>query len=158
MSGVAFVLDDADLAGLGDQEISAGHSHVGGPEFLAQMRPRQSGQLARVGSAGDVKIFAEQSRNRFDILVHDRRHQMAGPVVADLHDEFTQIGFDDIQSAAYSTPSLTTVRQPLADLAERAVSLLVEAATRPPQPHAAVLGDLPAALVIRDSTQVFGRA
>jgi DNA-binding LacI/PurR family transcriptional regulator len=64
------------------------------------------------------------------------------------------VGFDDGLWATACRPALTTVRQPLADLAERAVSLLVEAATRPPQPHPGVLGDLPAALVIRDSTQV----
>jgi DNA-binding LacI/PurR family transcriptional regulator len=67
------------------------------------------------------------------------------------------VGFDDGLWATACRPALTTVRQPLADLAERAVSLLVEAATRPHQPHTAVQGDLPAALVIRDSTQVIGR-
>jgi len=71
--------------------------------------------------------------------------------------DLSVVGFDDGLWATTCRPALTTVRQPLADLAERAVSLLVEAATRPPQPHAGVLGDLPAALVIRDSTQVIGR-
>jgi len=71
--------------------------------------------------------------------------------------DISVVGFDDGLWATACRPALTTVRQPLADLAERAVSLLVEAATRPPQPHAPVLGDLPAALVIRDSTQVIGR-
>jgi DNA-binding LacI/PurR family transcriptional regulator len=71
--------------------------------------------------------------------------------------DISVVGFDDGLWATACRPALTTVRQPLADLAERAVSLLVEAATRPPQPHAAVLGDLPAALVIRDSTQVIRR-
>jgi DNA-binding LacI/PurR family transcriptional regulator len=67
------------------------------------------------------------------------------------------IGFDDGLWASVCRPALTTVRQPLADLAERAVSLLVEAATRPAQNQAAVLSNLPAALVIRDSTQVPAR-
>jgi DNA-binding LacI/PurR family transcriptional regulator len=72
--------------------------------------------------------------------------------------DISVVGFDDGLWATACRPALTTVRQPLADLAERAVSLLVEAATRPPQQHAAFLGDLPAALVIRDSTQVIAQA
>ncbi len=72
--------------------------------------------------------------------------------------DLSVVGFDDGLWATTCRPALTTVRQPLADLAERAVSLLVEAATRPPQPQPGFLGDLPAALVIRDSTQIIGRA
>src|ERR1039458_6746142 len=72
--------------------------------------------------------------------------------------DLSVVGFDDGLWATTCRPALTTVRQPLADLAERAVGLLIEAATRPPQPHSGVLSDLPAALVIRDSTQVIGRA
>jgi LacI family transcriptional regulator len=36
------------------------------------------------------------------------------------------VGFDDIQSAAYATPSLTTVRQPLAEMGKRAAQILLE--------------------------------
>jgi LacI family transcriptional regulator, repressor for deo operon, udp, cdd, tsx, nupC, and nupG len=68
------------------------------------------------------------------------------------------VGFDDGLWATVCRPALTTVRQPLADLAERAVSLLVEAATRPAQTHPALPSNLAAALVIRDSTQVPARA
>jgi DNA-binding LacI/PurR family transcriptional regulator len=68
------------------------------------------------------------------------------------------VGFDDGLWATVCRPALTTVRQPLADLAEQAVSLLVEAATRPAQGHAGLSSSLAAALVIRDSTQVLGRA
>lgn len=67
------------------------------------------------------------------------------------------VGFDDGLWASVCRPALTTVRQPLSDLAERAVSLLVEAATRPAQQHVAMASNLAAALVIRDSTQVVGR-
>ncbi len=70
--------------------------------------------------------------------------------------DLSVVGFDDGMWATACRPALTTVRQPLADLAERAVSLLVEAATRPPSPHARFVGDMPAALVIRDSTRVLG--
>ena len=36
------------------------------------------------------------------------------------------VGFDDIQSAAYSTPSLTTVRQPLLEMGRRGAQILLE--------------------------------
>jgi DNA-binding LacI/PurR family transcriptional regulator len=36
------------------------------------------------------------------------------------------VGFDDIQSAAYSTPSLTTVRQPLREMGQRGARVLLE--------------------------------
>ena len=36
------------------------------------------------------------------------------------------VGFDDIQSAAYATPSLTTVRQPLAEMGKRGAQILLE--------------------------------
>ena len=36
------------------------------------------------------------------------------------------VGFDDILSAAYATPSLTTVRQPLAEMGKRGAQILLE--------------------------------
>jgi len=36
------------------------------------------------------------------------------------------VGFDDIQSAAYSTPSLTTVRQPLTEMGKRGAEILLD--------------------------------
>ncbi|HEX8710345.1 MAG TPA: LacI family DNA-binding transcriptional regulator [Terracidiphilus sp.] len=36
------------------------------------------------------------------------------------------VGFDDILSAAYATPSLTTVRQPLAEMGKRGAQVLLE--------------------------------
>lgn len=36
------------------------------------------------------------------------------------------VGFDDIQSAAYSTPSLTTVRQPLLEMGKRGAQVLLD--------------------------------
>jgi DNA-binding LacI/PurR family transcriptional regulator len=36
------------------------------------------------------------------------------------------VGFDDIMSAAYATPSLTTVRQPLAEMGRRGAKVLLE--------------------------------
>jgi DNA-binding LacI/PurR family transcriptional regulator len=68
-------------------------------------------------------------------------------------EELSIIGFDDGPWATACWPALTTVRQPLADLAERAVSLIVEAATHPGERMRLGGSDLPAAIVIRESTR-----
>jgi DNA-binding LacI/PurR family transcriptional regulator len=70
-------------------------------------------------------------------------------------DDLSIIGFDDGPWATACWPALTTVRQPLADLAERAVSLIVEAATHPGDRLRAGGRDLPAAIVIRESTRAY---
>src|SRR5215469_802101 len=45
------------------------------------------------------------------------------------------VGFDDIQSAAYSTPSLTTVRQPLFEMGQRGAQILLERIANRDTPH-----------------------
>jgi DNA-binding LacI/PurR family transcriptional regulator len=61
------------------------------------------------------------------------------------------VGFDDIQSAAYSTPSLTTVRQPLLEMGKRGAQILLEriANSNSEQPPEVVMAP---ELVIREST------
>lgn len=71
-------------------------------------------------------------------------------------EDISIVGFDDGPWASVCRPALTTVRQPLADLAERAVSLIVEAATHPGRSPRPTRGDFPAAIVIRESTQALG--
>lgn len=67
--------------------------------------------------------------------------------------DFSVVGFDDGMWASAARPELTTVRQPLGELAERAVGLIIEGATAPGKAILPVQSDMPAALVIRDSTR-----
>lgn len=61
------------------------------------------------------------------------------------------VGFDDIQSAAYATPSLTTVRQPLMEMGKRGAQILLERiADREKEIPAEVT--MTPELVIREST------
>ena len=63
------------------------------------------------------------------------------------------VGFDDIQSAAYSTPSLTTVRQPLTEMGQRGAQVLLERiANREKQFPAEIV--MAPELVIRESTGI----
>jgi LacI family transcriptional regulator len=61
------------------------------------------------------------------------------------------VGFDDIQSAAYSTPSLTTVRQPLLEMGKRGAQVLLERITNREKTFPAEIVMAPE-LVIREST------
>ena len=68
-------------------------------------------------------------------------------------EDVSVVGFDDGMWATACRPALTTIRQPLADMAERSVGLVVEAAGAPGKIRRPVLQEMPAALVIRESTQ-----
>ncbi len=59
------------------------------------------------------------------------------------------VGFDDIYLGAMLTPSLTTVRQPMRDLGERACRLLLQRMTEPSLPRRAER--LPVELIVRES-------
>ncbi len=61
------------------------------------------------------------------------------------------VGFDDIQSAAYSTPSLTTVRQPLMEMGRRGAAVLLERIAHREEEYPAEIVMAPE-LVVREST------
>ena len=64
-------------------------------------------------------------------------------------EDFSVIGFDDIASSAFTSPALTTIRQPLETAAEETVKLLLNMLEDRSYP---VCRSLPARLVIREST------
>ena len=66
-------------------------------------------------------------------------------------EDVSVVGFDDIQSAAYSTPSLTTVRQPLFEMGQRGAQILLERIANREAPFSAEVVMAPE-LVIREST------
>jgi LacI family transcriptional regulator len=66
------------------------------------------------------------------------------------------VGFDDIYPGALLAPPLTTVRQPMRLLGERACSRLLERIADPSLPHRVEL--LPTTLVVRESCGCAGQA
>ena len=66
-------------------------------------------------------------------------------------EDVSVVGFDDIQSAAYSTPSLTTVRQPLFEMGQRGAQILLERIANREAPYPAEIVMAPE-LVVREST------
>jgi DNA-binding LacI/PurR family transcriptional regulator len=61
------------------------------------------------------------------------------------------VGFDDIQSAAYSTPSLTTVRQPLFEMGRRGAEVLLDRIANREKEYPSEITMMPE-LIVREST------
>jgi LacI family transcriptional regulator len=66
-------------------------------------------------------------------------------------DDVSVVGFDDIQSAAFQNPGLTTVRQPLREMGETAARLLLQSLDREDPPDGDFVTMEPE-LVVRGST------
>lgn len=62
------------------------------------------------------------------------------------------VGFDDIQSAAFCTPSLTTVRQPLNEMGKRGARILLERIANPEKTELEDEVVMMPELVVREST------
>jgi LacI family transcriptional regulator len=69
----------------------------------------------------------------------------------DVPGDISVVGFDDIASAAYSNPSLTTVRQPLFEMGQRGAHLLLERIASPEKQFPREIEMRPE-LVAREST------
>ena len=67
------------------------------------------------------------------------------------------IGIDDFPAAQYSIPPLTTVRQPVGDMAALAVQRLIERAARRTAPLRVEREIVPHTLIVRGSTKQLGR-
>lgn len=69
-------------------------------------------------------------------------------------DDLSVIGFDDVPEASWGVPPLTTVRQPISEMGEVAVRLLLSAAESAGEPAADGLPkvDLSTSLVVREPT------
>lgn len=66
-------------------------------------------------------------------------------------EDISVVGFDDIQSAAYQNPGLTTVRQPLREMGVIAAETLLRRIANPKAPYPASIAIEPE-LIVREST------
>lgn len=103
-----------------------------------------AGQISARAS-GRTGIFTSNDLQALELLNRLHAHGVPVPERAGV------IGFDDIPVSRYLTPSLSSIRQPLGEMAERAVSQLVK---RIETPSEAVRMDAPlhAGVVAREST------
>jgi LacI family transcriptional regulator len=93
-------------------------------------------------------IFASNDEMALGVMVAAMRAQVAVPQALSI------VGFDDAQLARMAWPQLTTVRQPNADLAAAAISLLADRGDN--QDGAGASIELPYELIVRASSDAFG--
>lgn len=164
--------------------VQLGHRRIGlvlGPERSRDADERRRGYLAVLDAAGlrppaewvyAGKFSHETGREAVAAMLHGPERPTAlccandeiafGAIDAAraagvrCPEDLSVVGFDDGPWASVARPRLTTVRQPLADLAERAVGLIVEAANTPGITPRSMHTAVPAALVIRESTLAVG--
>lgn len=120
--------------------------------------------IVQAGSDSHLSVEARQQLT--DLLIRSERvtaifvagYYLALEVLALLRsltvrvpDDVSLIGFDDPSSAAHLNPPLSTVRQPLYEMGQRAMELLLEILTHCDQGEAQQTIYLPTELVIRDS-------
>jgi len=78
-------------------------------------------------------------------------YQAAKAAGLSIPEDLSVIGFDDVPMCQWVSPNLTTIRQPLHDMAREATRILVEMAYRGIEPPRKKI-ELPTSLVVREST------
>ncbi len=158
--------------------IELGHSRIGfvlGPEEHGASRERYAGFLEGLAAHGvdnDAELIAPgaftyksglEAADRL-LSLADRptaifasNDDMAVAVIAlahkhalDVPRELTVVGFDDTQTATAIWPQLTTVRQPISDMASAAIELLASHLNG--DPDADARREIRSEIVIRDSS------
>lgn len=159
------------LLGLGHRRIAV----IGGPPDILCSRARLDGFRAAMDEAGVAVDPGLVSRGDFHVDEGIRRgrallqrpdrptaiitgndlqalgvYQAARDLRLHIPEDVSVVGFDDLPMARWVSPPLTTIRQPLAEMAEEAAELVVAMAggTAPPQPRV----ELATELVVREST------
>jgi DNA-binding LacI/PurR family transcriptional regulator len=120
---------DDQMVRVGDFRVKAGYAQA---RVLFNVRDRPTG------------IFAGNDLSALGVLRAAREVGLRVP------EDLSVVGFDDIPLAQWSTPSLTTVRQPLTEMAAMAVRILLESAESTTPLKQCV--ELATELVVREST------
>jgi DNA-binding LacI/PurR family transcriptional regulator len=102
----------------------------------------------RAGSKQPDAIFCANDITAMGCLDAAREFKIRVP------DDLSVVGFDDIPSASWSAYRLTTVRQPVSDMIDLSIRLLLERIEQPALAH--VTNFLPGSLVARGSVRGIG--
>ena len=119
---------DEELVRPGDFRVKTGYEQA---QILFKLRDRPSA------------IFAGNDLAALGVLRAAREAGLRVP------EDVSVVGFDDIPLAQWSTPTLTTVRQPLTEMAAVAVGILLDIAEHGPRNRRV---ELATDLVVREST------
>jgi LacI family transcriptional regulator len=120
---------DPELVRNGDSLVSGGLS--GGRELLQLPDP-------------PTAIISGSDEQAYGVYKVARELGLAIP------DDLSVVGFDDVELCQWMSPQLTTVRQPLAEMARVATRLVVELATGGVRPNPRI--ELSTSVIVREST------
>lgn len=157
------------LTGLGHQRIGI----ISGSEHSTSSSDRRKGFLTAMERSGlpvepghDLSVpNLEDSQALIDLLQSPNRPtglvcwsddvafavlKTAAQLGIQCPAELSVIGFDSLQACEYSTPRLTSIRQPVREIAKTATELLISIAKREEAPNRQVV--FPVELEVRDST------
>ena len=82
-------------------------------------------------------------------IIADQVIQVCTRLEIGIPDKMKLVGFDDVNVAALTTPTITTIRQPVKEIADMAVDLLIKSAQGEVIPTKVML---PVKLIVREST------
>ncbi len=136
VDGYRSALDRAGIR-FDSQLLRAGDFHVEGGRRAAE----QLLALDRPPTA----IFAGSDLQALGVYNVARAREIQVP------DDLSVVGYDDLRIARWVGPPLTTIRQPLAEMAETAARLLIQMVENPDAPINQRI-DLATSLVVREST------
>lgn len=122
--------------------IEGGFTAQGGQEAIRT-------QMAEFADGLLTAVFAVNDEMAIGALRELRAHGIAVP------DRVSVVGFDDIRSARDVVPALTTVRQDVARLGERAAEILLAVLNSGNQPPTARV-TVPVEFIVRESTGAVG--
>jgi DNA-binding LacI/PurR family transcriptional regulator len=118
------------------------------PALLEEGRFSEEGGFAAMGALLDrsdlTAVFAANDLSAIGAMAAAAERGLRVP------DDVSVVGFDDLRLSRYTTPPLTTVRQPAAEIAERATQLLLDLAAGVAVEQR--LHVLPPELIVRGST------
>jgi LacI family transcriptional regulator len=139
LRGVRDALREAGLESDAGLEVETGFE-----EALVRSRTREL--LGLPPGRRPTALFAYHDSAAFTVL--DELAQAGARVPEDV----SVVGFNDIDAAAHVRPALTTVRQPFAEMGERAADMLLTALDGTESDGTSQRIVLPTELIVRDST------
>ncbi len=140
IAGIRRALAEMNCTLADDAVVSGNFQYIGGEQAMAQLLSARP-DLTAIFAANDLMAIGAVNAIR-----RAGRH-----VPADL----SIVGFDDVWFAGLMWPSLTTIAQPMAEIGQKSVTLLLEQINSLNRPPAQLL--LSPSLIIRESCQALPR-
>lgn len=137
--------------------LSLGHTRIGiitGPNSMLCSKARLDGYKAALDEHDipfDPDLVREGDFSTAGGYLQSMGvYEAARTLDLKIPEQLSVIGFDDVQTAAYMGPVLTTVRQPLQDMAAAAVRMIIDKSHGRPLQNRSIY---PTTLIVRDSTR-----